>query len=333
MRPQAFRTKITDLFGIRHPILCGGLQWLADANYVAAVVNAGAMGFITALSFPGDVDGFRRELAKCRRLTQGKPFGVSLSLSRRPGVNDRLDPYIDALLDARVEFIETSGDRPDNILLRLKAGGCKVIHKVASIRNARSVQSEDVDAITVVSAEEGGHPGNVLIPQIIQAVLASEAVTKPLVIGGGMGTGQHICAGLAMGADAVLMGSRMLAAKEIWAHSDYKRQVVASSEADSVLVMKSTGNPHRVMTNNEAKQVMALEMNGASTFEDFLPHSEGARARNAYLTGKIQTGLMSLGPAAVFARKVEPVEIIIDQMIDEAILATERIQSLMSCAR
>jgi NAD(P)H-dependent flavin oxidoreductase YrpB (nitropropane dioxygenase family) len=138
VRPQLFRTRITDLFEIRHPILCGGLIWLADAAYVAAVVNAGGMGFITALSFPDGAERFREEVRKCRSLTAGKPFGVSLALSGRPNVNERLFPYINVIREEKVAFVETSGGNPSQFVGSLKEAGCIVIHKVPAVRYALS---------------------------------------------------------------------------------------------------------------------------------------------------------------------------------------------------
>src|SRR5262245_22932165 len=123
MRDAVFKTRITELFGIRHPILCGGLMWLADAGYVAAALNAGAMGFITALSFPDDPEAFRREIRKCGELTGGKPFGVSLAFSHRPGVNDRLAPYVAILIEEKVKFVETSGGNPAQFVGALKDAG------------------------------------------------------------------------------------------------------------------------------------------------------------------------------------------------------------------
>jgi nitronate monooxygenase len=313
------------MLGIRHPILCGGLMWLADANYVAAVVNAGAMGFITALSFPDDPEGFRRELRNCRELTHGKAFGVSLAFSMRPGVNDRLAPYIDALVAERVEFIETSGASPQQWLPRLRAAGCKIIHKVPAVRYALSAEKLGVDAITVIAGEAGGHPGVYMLGNIVQGVLAADAVKLPLAVGGGMGTGRHLVMALTMGADAMIMGSRMVVAREIWAHEDYKRHVTTIDESANRVVMKIFRNNHRVLDNAASRAVAELEAQGVDDYSRYAPLVAGQLARQAYASGDWRTGMIDMGPAGVFATEITSVEEIIDDIIDEATAALDRV--------
>jgi nitronate monooxygenase len=329
MRSQIFKTRITELFNIPHPILCGGLQWLADARYVAAVVNAGGMGFITCMSFPDDPEAFRREVQKCKDLTGGKPFGVSVPISRRLGANDRLNPYLDIIVDEGVRFIETSGDSPERLLPRLKAAGCIVIHKAPGIRYALSAQQLPVDAITVVSAEGGGHPGTLMVPQIIQGPLAADALSKPLALAGGMSTGRHLISALAMGADAILMGSRMVVAEEIWAHRAYKEHVVGIDENANRVVMKTFRNHHRVLDNETSRAVEQLELQGIKDFDHYQPHVDGALARQAYESGNFNLGMIDMGPSGVFAREIKPVEAIIDEILDEANLARQRVGQMV----
>lgn len=325
MRQQVFKTRITELFGIDHPILCGGLQWLADANYVAAVVNAGGMGFITCMSYPDDPSQFRFEVQKCRELTGGKPFGVSVPISRRLGPNDRLKPFIDVIVEEKVKFIETSGDSPAVLLPRLKDAGCIVIHKAPTVRFAVSAQKLDVDAISVIAAESGGHPGTQMTPQIIQAPLAADVVKKPFALGGGMSTGRHLVTALAMGADAVLLGSRMVVAEEIWAHRDYKDHVVSIDENANRVVMKIFNNHHRVLDNETSRSVAALESEGVEDFNRYSQLTSGQLAKAAYASGDTRTGMLDIGPSAVFAREVQSVEAIFDEIIDEAVVAFNRV--------
>lgn len=324
MRSQLVRTRMTDLFGIPHPILCGGLIWLADAGYVAAAVNAGAMGFMTALSFPDDPERFRAEVRRCKALTSGKPFGVCLAFSSRPGVNERLKPYVRIVLEEKVKFIETSGASPQGYVELLKEGGCTIIHKAPAVRHAISAEKLGVDAVTVVGGEAGGHPGPYMVPTMVQAALAAESIKKPLAIGGGMGTGRHLAAILTLGADAMLMGSRMLAAEEIWAHPSYKERIVAAGELDHRVVMKVFRDNHRVLDNEDARAVEALELRGDSDFESYRQLVSGQRTREAYASGDTRFGMIDYGPAGVFVRKVESVESIIDGIIDEAAQVLER---------
>lgn len=328
MRPPVFNTRITELFGIRHPILCGGLIWLADARYVAAAVNAGCMGFITALSFPDDPESFRTEIRKCRELTADRPFGVSLAFTDRTGVNDRLAPYVRIVIEERIRFVETSGGNPAQFLPMLKDGGCIVMHKVPAVRYALSAQKLGVDAIAVVGGEAGGHPGIQMTGNIVQAALAADAISLPLAIGGGMGTGRHLVSALAMGADAMLLGTRMLVATEIWGHEAYKQRVVEATERDNRVVMKIFRDNHRVLDNETARGVENLEARGVNDFEAYRALVSGRNTRSAYLTGDVRQGLIDLGPAAVFACEIKPVDAIIDQLIDEAIAARDRLQAL-----
>lgn len=325
MREQVFATRITELLGIRHPILCGGLQWLADARYVAAVVNAGAMGFITCLSFPGDPERFRREIRLCRELTGGRPFGVSVSIGRRPDIVEVLTPMLDVIVEEKVSVVETSGNNPGWLLPRLKDAGCVVIHKVPAVRYALSAEKLGVDAVTVISGEAGGHTGQYMVGQIVQGPLAADALTIPLVLGGGMGDGRHLVATLAMGADAMMLGSRMVVAEEIWAHDDYKRHVTGLDELASRVVMGSFGKQHRVLDNEAARRVLGLEAAGVTDFEAYRELVAGERVRQAYEIGRWDEGMIDMGPAGVFAQRIEPVEAIIDGIIDRAAQALETV--------
>ncbi|HEY8442763.1 MAG TPA: nitronate monooxygenase [Xanthobacteraceae bacterium] len=328
MRPQLFRTRTTQLFGIRHPILCGGLIWLADASYVAAAVNAGGMGFITALSFPGNPERLRAEVRKCRTLTEGKAFGVSLAFSARPNVNDRLLPYIDIIREEKIPFVETSGGNPAPFLPMLKEAGCIIIHKVPAVRYALSAEKMRVHAITVIGGEAGGHPGTYMLGNMVQAPLAADAVKLPLAVGGGMATGRHLVTALAMGADAILLGSRMLSASEIWAHPRYKERILAANEFDNGVAMKIFRRHHRVLDNEAARAVEDLETRGIADFESYRSLVSGRATRGAYETGDLSQGMLDLGPAGVFAREIKPVEAIFDELIDEAISALERLERL-----
>jgi len=327
MRDPLFSTRITELFGIRHPLICGGLMWLADGSYVAAVVNAGGMGFITALSF-AEPSAFRAEIRKCRDLTGGKPFGVNISISRRPGINERLRPHVDIAIEEGIRFVETSGASPEALLPRLKEAGMVVMHKVPAVRYALSAARLGVDAIALIGGEAGGHPGIHQIGTMVQVADATRRLSLPLVVGGGIGTGRQLVAALAMGADAVLMGTRMVVAEEIWAHADYKRRVVAGDGLDSRIVMGVFGHHHRVLDNASAQAVAALEAAGASDFAAYEKHVKGAVTQAAYASGDWRTGMIDYGPAAVFADAIKPVEAIFDEILDDAAAARGRLGTI-----
>ena len=328
MREQRFRTRITDLFDIRHPILCGGLMWLADANYAAAAVNAGGMGFITAKTFP-DPERFRDELAKAFDLTGGRPFGVNLYQSMRPEENAVLEGHLKIALDAGVRHYETAGLPPTDFLPRLKEAGSVVLHKVSTVRHAASAARKlDIDAVTIVGAECGGHPGLELVSSLVQGVLGPEQIEIPMVIGGDIGHGRQIAALLGMGAEGVLIGTRVLVAAEVWSLADVKQQVVNAGTADSTLVMTSFRNTSRIINNETARAIKALEADGVTDFERYWPYVKGANARDAYETGDWNSAMISMGQAAAFADKVEPMEDILDGLIDQASAALERLAAV-----
>jgi nitronate monooxygenase len=329
MRDPLFSTRLTKLLGVPHPILCGGLMHLADARYVAAVVNAGGMGFITALSF-ADQAMFRDELRLCRELTGDKPFGVCLSVSRRKEANERLPRFVDTLVDEGVRIVETSGHSPDIIAPRLKQAGCTIIHKAPSVRFALSAEKLGVDAVTLVGIDGGGHPGMDIASSFAMAPLAAERLRIPFAIAGGIGTGRQLLAALAVGADGVLLGSRMLAAAEIWAHPDYKQQLMALGERDTRLVLASFQNNHRVLANETAKIVAGMEAERIREVDRYLPLMTGTLTRRAYETGNLREGLIDLGPAVAYVREHQTVEQIFDELLDDAKAASERVEGLMA---
>lgn len=322
-----FRTRITELFDIEHPILCGGLMWLADARYVAAVVRAGGMGFITARTFP-EPAAFRAELRRCRELTDGRAFGVNLYISQREAENALLDGHIDILLEEGVRFVETAGMPPKAYVPRLKDAGCTVIHKVSAVRHAVSAQKLGVDAVSVVGAECGGHPGVYMIGTIVQSLRAAQQVTLPLVAGGGVGHGSQLVALLAMGADGVLMGTRMTVAEEIWAHGAYKEKLVAAGETDTRLIMQIFRNTYRAMDNRTTQAVAELEGQGITDFAPYRDYVAGVRAREAYETGDWERAVLSMGQAVAFADAVKPVADIFAQILAEADAARARLDTL-----
>lgn len=327
MRPQVFKTPITEFFGIRHPIVCGGLMWLADGRYVAAVVNAGGMGFITASTFP-DPGKFREELQMTKELTGGKPFGVNFGISPRPGMLEKFAPHRAIVCEEGVAFVETSGSPPDPVLSQLREAGIKVMHKAPAIRYGVSAEKLDVGAICVIGAEAGGHPGIFMIGTMVQAALAPQKIKKPLVIGGGIGTGSQIAAVLAMGGDAALIGSRMLVAEEIWAHPDYKSRIVAGEGTESRVALQIFKRHHRVLDNDSVKAVMELEEKKITDFAQYEPHVRGELVREAYATGDLSKGMIDYGQSVCFANEIKPVEAIFDELIDDAVASMQHLRAL-----
>ncbi|WP_020592287.1 NAD(P)H-dependent flavin oxidoreductase [Kiloniella laminariae] len=326
MSEAAFKTRITDLLGIRYPVLCGGLLHLADANYVAAVVNAGAMGFISALTF-SDPEQLRDEIRKCRDLTGGKPFGVNLYISARPDANDRLIPLMSVVREERVAVVETAGGSPANIVPLMKEAGIKVIHKVPAVRFALSAERAGVDAVILVGAEGGGHPGYMMVGTMVQGASGPQKLSIPVVLGGGIGHGSQLTAALAMGCEGILMGTRMLVSEEIRAHRDYKQRIVQGDGLDSLVVLTSFKNHHRVLHNETAEAVAELEQQGNRDYADYADLLSGSKARAAYASGDTREGLLDYGQSACFAGQVEPVAAILERFIAQADLALKRLTS------
>lgn len=319
MTPPRFQTRLTEMLGIRHPILAGGLgPQVSDARYVAAVVNAGGMGFIVAAGFP-EPEAFRAQLRQCRELTKGQPFGVNLYISRQAGGVDRVRRQIDVMLEeGGVACVETAGASPEPIVPILKQAGIKVLHKVPAVRYALSAARLGVDGLIIVGNDCGGHPGVYGIGSLVQAAHAAQVLDLPIVVGGGVGTGSQIAALLMMGADAVIMGTRLLVAEELWIHRDYKAFLVQADGTESTVVKKAIRDHHRVLRNESALAVEALDAAGVTDFEAYRPHVMGALAHQAYLTGDTSKGMLDFGPAAVFADRIEPMEAIFDRLIAEA---------------
>lgn len=325
MREQIFKTRLTELLSIRHPILCGGLgPGVSDGRYVAAVVNAGGMGFMVHVGYEAP-DQFNDEMRICRELTGGKGFGVNLYISRVPGSVEKIIARIPDLVDHGCSVVETAGQNPAPILPALREAGIKVIHKVPGVRYARSVAKSDVDAVIVVGNECGGHPGIYQIGSMVQAAQAPQEIDLPVIIGGGIGTGRQIAAVLAMGGEGVLMGTRMMVAEEMWPSRAYKEQMVAANGTESVVIKKILRDNHRVLANESAAAVLELEEAGVTDFEAYRPHVTGALTREGYKSGDLRKGTYDWGHSAVFADRIEPVEAIFDRLMDDAAEAAARL--------
>lgn len=324
MTKHYFQTRLTDLLEIDHPIMLGGMMHLSNATMVAAVVNAGAMGFITARSFP-TVEAFREELRKCAQLTNKRRFGVNLTLSRRMGFDTSIQALLETALEEGVRLFETAGVLPEDIIGPVHAAGGKLIHKCPRIRHALAAQRLGVDAVTLVGMDEGGHPGLNELPSMIQAAYARDRIHIPLAVGGGIGHGRQIAAALALGMDGVCMGSRMMVATEIPAHENYKRRLVEVDEDCSTTALTSLGDTWRVLINENVREVQRIEAAGAKKHEDFGELIRGYRTKEfAYEKGEWQIGMLSCSTAAGFADKIEPAANIVDRLMRDAVASLDR---------
>ena len=250
------KTKITEMFGIEHPVIQGGMHYVGFAEMASAVANAGGLGIITGLT-QKTPDDLAKEIAKCHEMTD-KPFGVNLTFL--PGFQEPDYPgYIKAIVEGGVKIVETAGRSPEAYMPDLKGAGIKVIHKCTSVRHSLKAEKIGCDAVSVDGFECGGHPGEDDIPNMILLPRAAEELSIPFVASGGMGNGQQLAAALSMGADGINMGTRFIATKEAPVHQNVKEALVAASELDTELIMRPLRNTERVLANGAVQKILEKE--------------------------------------------------------------------------
>ena len=250
------KTKITEMFEIKHPIIQGGMHYVGFAEMASAVANAGGLGIITGLTQKSPED-LAKEIAKCHEMTD-KPFGVNLTFL--PGFQEPDYPgYIQAIVEGGIKIVETAGRSPEAYMPDLKGAGIKVIHKCTSVRHSLKAEKIGCDAVSVDGFECGGHPGEDDIPNMILLPRAAEELSIPFVASGGMGNGQQLAAALSMGADGINMGTRFIATKEAPVHQNVKEALVAASELDTKLIMRPLRNTERVLANGAVDKILEKE--------------------------------------------------------------------------
>jgi len=322
-------TAVTRRLGIRLPVLAGGLQWLSDADYVAAAAHSGVMGFITAASFSNHAD-LRTEIRKAHGACAGLPFGVNVSMLPKLVPGEQTEAVFRLIADEGVGVIETSGRNPEPYMPLLRDLGLCVIHKVPAVRYAIKAQSIGVDMVSVVGAECGGHPGLDMIGSFVNAAMAGRDLNIPFLIGGGVGHGSQLIAALAMGASGVVIGTRLLVASELNAHEGYKQALVKANERDTALTMGSVRNTIRTLANETTAEVARMEVeNPDISIHDLLPLVSGQIGRKAYQTGDVSRGMLSAGHALGLTDRIEPLADIIARMESEALAARRVLGSVV----
>jgi NAD(P)H-dependent flavin oxidoreductase YrpB (nitropropane dioxygenase family) len=310
------KTRITELFGIEHPIIQGGMHYVGFAEMAAAVSNAGGLGIITGLTQRSAAD-LAKEIARCREMTD-KPFGVNLTFL--PSVNTPDYPgYIKAIIDGGVKAVETAGNNPQKYLPALKEAGVKVIHKCTSVRHSLKAEAIGCDAVSVDGFECGGHPGEDDVPNFILLPRAAEELKIPFVASGGMADGRSLVAALSLGADGMNMGTRFIATKEAPVHQNVKDAIVAASELDTRLVMRPLRNTERVLKNAAVERLLQKEreLGAAIKFDDIAAEVAGVYPR-IMKEGEMDLGAWSCGMVAGLIRDVPTVKELIDRIMAEA---------------
>ncbi|MGM0570463.1 NAD(P)H-dependent flavin oxidoreductase [Marinobacter sp.] len=311
------KTRITELFGIEHPIIQGGMHWVGYAELAAAVSNAGGLGIITALTQPTPED-LAKEIARCKEMTD-KPFGVNLTFL--PSFQEPPYPeYIQAIIDGGVKIVETAGRSPEKYMPALKEAGIKVIHKCTSVRHALKAQKIGCDAVSVDGFECGGHPGEDDVPNFILLPRAAEELDIPFVASGGMADGRSLVAAMALGADGMNMGTRFLATTDAPVHDTVKQTIVEADELQTRLVMRPLRNTERVMKNAAVDEILRIEKEkGADTQIDDIRHLvTGAKGKMVLHEGKMDEAAWSCGMVAGLIHDVPSCEELINRIMSEA---------------
>jgi NAD(P)H-dependent flavin oxidoreductase YrpB (nitropropane dioxygenase family) len=287
------KTRLTEMFGVETPICMGGMTGVGYGELVAAVANAGALGFITAHMFPSG-EALLAEIEKTKALTS-KPFGVNLTLL--PSINPiPYDEYREAIISSGIKIVETAGRAPTDHLPRFKEHGVKVIHKCTSVRHAVSAVKKGVDVISIDGFECAGHPGEDDVGLVVLLPATVDAVDVPVIASGGMADGRGLVAALALGADGVNMGTRFCATVEAQIHQNVKQAIVDNTELDTILVGRTLKNTARVAKNSVSSQVYAIQQDPTKTFEDVKALMAGQRGRdNVLRDGDVDGGIWTSG--------------------------------------
>lgn len=327
------KTRFTETFGIQHPIVQGGMQNVGKAELVSAVANAGALGFITALTQPTP-EHLAKEIKRTREMTD-KPFGVNLTIL--PTINPvPYDEYRQAIIEGGVKIVETAGNNPAPHMPAFKAAGVKIIHKCTAVRHAVKAQAIGVDCISIDGFECAGHPGEDDVPGLILIPAARDKITIPMLASGGFADGRGLVAALALGADGVNMGTRFMCTKEAPIHANVKQQIVANDERQTDLIFRTMHNTARVGRNAVSQKVVAIERDGltrgGAKFDEVRDLVAGAKGKVVLETGELDHGIWSAGQvqglihdipscAELVARIVGEAEAIIRQRLAGAVAA------------
>lgn len=311
-----FTNDFTTTFGIEHPIVCGGMTAVGTADLIAGVANAGALGFLTALTQPTP-EALAKEISRCQDMTD-KPFGVNLTIL--PTIDPvPYDEYREAIIDSGIKIVETAGSNPAPHLPSLKAAGVKVVHKAVAVRHALKAESLGVDAISIDGYECAGHPGEDDIPGLVLIPAAARRLKIPIIASGGFADGAGLVAALALGASAINMGTRFMATTEAPIHDNVKNQIVANDERATQIVFREFGNTARVARNSISEEIAKISRTEGATFDDIAHLASGTRGREAVLqNGEMEGGMWWAGQAQGLIHEVASCAEVVQQILDDA---------------
>lgn len=312
---RPMNTRVTQLLGIRYPIIQGGMQWVGRAELAAAVSNAGGLGILTALTQPTPED-LGREINRCRTMTQ-QPFGVNLTML--PAANPPpYERYLDTAIEGGIRIIETAGNIPAEFIAKAKAADVRIVHKCVAVRHALAAERRGVDAVSIDGFECAGHPGDDDIGGLILIPIAARKLRIPVIASGGIGDGRGLAAALVLGAEGVNMGTRFCATREAPIHDNIKQMMVARTERDTNLIFRTLKNTGRCLKNSISDEVVALERRpGGVEFKEIHPLVAGVRGRAALESGEQEGGLVWGGQVVGLIDDVPTVEELIQRMVAE----------------
>ncbi len=328
-----FRTRFTELFGVEHPIVQGGMQWVGRAELVSAVANAGALGFLTGLTQPTPED-LMKEIARTREMTD-KPFGVNLTIL--PTLKPiPYDEYRQAIIESGIKIVETAGYNPQPHLPALKAAGVKVIHKCTAVRHCVKAEKIGCDAVSVDGFECAGHPGEDDIPGLILIPATADKLSIPMIASGGFGDARGLVAALALGADGINMGTRFMCTVEAPIHENVKRQMVANDERATDLIFRTLHNTARVAKNAVSQEVVGIEKKGGATIDDIAHLVAGQRGKVVLEKGDMDHGIWSAGMVQGLIHDIPTCAELVNRIVTEAAaiiderLANMRLRTVMA---
>ncbi len=323
------QTRMTEMLGIKHPIIQGGMQWGGLAELASAVSNAGGLGILTALTQPTP-DDLLKEIERCRGMTD-KPFAVNLTIL--PTIKPvPYEEYAQAIVDSGIKIVETAGRNPEPYLPLFKDAGIIVIHKCTSIRHSLKAQKIGCDVVSVDGFECAGHPGEDDVTNMILLPLAARRLKIPYVASGGLGDGMGLAAALAMGAEGINMGTRFMVTKEAPIHDKVKQAMVDASELDTSLIYRTLRNTARVFKNSVAERVLEIESrDGPTSFEDIQPLVQGVKGRELFEGGDLDKGIWSAGMVLGLIDDIPTCEELITSIVEEAEeIISQRLNQLVS---
>lgn len=321
-----FKTRITELLKIKHPIMQGGMQYLGTVELASAVSNAGGLGTINATAYP-TIEEFKAAIKKLKVLTQ-QPFCVNVSMLPTASPGELTGEYFKVIAEEHVPVVETAGRNPVEYVPLLKKEGIKLIHKVPAVRFAKKAEAIGADIVSIIGFECAGVPGMDAVSTMILGNKVAKTLKIPVFIGGGIADGYGLTAALALGGEGVVMGTRFVATEECVVHPNFKEWIVNASENDTMIVQRSIKSMRRCIRNRTALKVEEMEKQGA-TLQELLPIIAGSVGKRCQMEGDLEGSIFAAGQAIGLIAEIKPVEKVIEDMIKDAECVLARLARMM----